>query len=210
MSAWRELASEVKMRKWVGTSAVSSYRWRVLFAACFVSLLGVPHADAWELRRVTVEPPPLVVISAAGLIGSLVSHCLRAPSMDVLDSSFPAWFTLFMMRAVLSNENRRPGQGQYASLRNRSRNSGKVLFEWLCTNLPGRTNLIGQENLRWQIRVVCVRVLDIGIRLLQFRLRIFDDRPESELVPRLSQLQTEVRLLAKLPRDRQPLERFTS
>jgi hypothetical protein len=52
-------------------------------------LLGVPHADAWELRRVTVEPSPLVVVSAAGLIvpgdsGRLRAFLATLPSRDRL------------------------------------------------------------------------------------------------------------------------------
>ena len=51
--------------------------------------------------------------------------------------------------------------------------------------LARQPHLIRELNLRDQIAVMRVRVLNVGIGFLQFRLRVFDDAAETEFVSRL-------------------------
>jgi len=71
--------------------------------------------------------------------------------------------------------------------------------------LPRDSHLEGQHDLRQEILIARVGVLEFRVCFREFRLTVFDDRAESKFVTCLRQFESQVRLLSQLFRYRKPL-----
>ena len=65
--------------------------------------------------------------------------------------------------------------------------------------------LIAQDGQCQAVVITGLSGTDLGLSLLQLRLAQFNDRTQSELVPRLRKIKREVRLVQQLLRDRDSL-----